>query len=235
MSDPVTTARRATEASPEVAPRGAGRFVGGVLLRFRAADGTTHVRALAYQMTFVAISGFIGIVGLASALHVEALRRMATELGLSLAPGPSGEVLRQTIRQGSSEGWTAAIVGLSAATVAGTLALAQLERSANRIAGSNLDRPGVRRYAVAAVLAVTVGVLFALGTLIAVGGNAIGAGFGWSGTAEDVWLVARWPFGAALILAATFLLYRHAPRERLGEHRSLLWGAIVSLALWVVL
>jgi uncharacterized BrkB/YihY/UPF0761 family membrane protein len=234
VSDLSRTARRASQAPREVASRGVGRFAGAVLLRFRAADGTTHVRALAYQMTFVAISGFIGLVGLASALHVEQLRTMATDLAHSLAPGPSGQVLQQTIRQGSSAGWTAAIVGLFAATVAGTLALAQLERSANRIAGSNVDRPGVRRYVMAAVLAVTAGMLFALGTLIAVGGGAIGRGLGWSGTAEDVWLYARWPFGAALILVATYLLYRHSPHERLGEHRTVMWGAIVSLALWVV-
>jgi uncharacterized BrkB/YihY/UPF0761 family membrane protein len=226
MSDLATAARRAAEPARDVASRGVGRFAGAVLLRFRAADGATHVRALAYQMTFVAISGFIGLVGLASALDFGALRRMATELGLSLAPGPSGELLRQSIRQGSSQGWTAALVGLTAATVGGTLALAQLERSANRIAGSNLDRPGIQRYVTAAVLAVTVGVLFAIGTLIAVGGSAIGAGLGWSGSAEDVWLFARWPFGAALILVATYLLYRHAPRERLGEHRTVLWGAV---------
>ena len=234
VGDLGTTTRRATEAPREVASRGPGRFAGAVLLRFRDADGTTHVRALAYQMTFVAISGFIGLVGLASALHVEQLRRMATELGHSLAPGSSGRLLAETIRQGSSEGWTAAIIGLSAAAIAGTFALAQLERSANRIAGSNEDRPGVRRYGLAAVFALTVGLLFALGTLLAVGGSAIAAGFGWSGTTEDVWSIARWPFGAALILAATYLLFRHLPKERLGEHRTVMWGAVVSLALWVI-
>jgi uncharacterized BrkB/YihY/UPF0761 family membrane protein len=234
VSDLGDTARRATEAPRAVASQGVGNFVGAVLLRFRAADGTTHVRALGYQMMFVAISGFIGLVGLASALDIEQLRGVATELGRSLAPGPSGQILQQTIRQGSSQGWTAAVVGLFASAVAGTLAMAQLERSANRIAGSNDDRPGVRRYVRAAILALTVGVLFVLGTLIAVGGSALAEGFGWRGTTEQVWVVARWPFGAAVILVATYLLFLHAPRERLGEHRTLLWGAVVSLALWAV-
>ena len=39
--------------SPGGTDGGLGPFVGDVLLRFRAADGTTHVRALAYQTMFV--------------------------------------------------------------------------------------------------------------------------------------------------------------------------------------
>lgn len=233
-------ARDVTEAPrPDAAHRGAarpraGRFAGAVLLRFRAADGTTHVRALAYQTMFIAISGFIGLVGLASVLDVDALRGTATELGRSLAPGPSGRILQQTIDQGSSHGGTAAAIGLVAATLAGTLAMAQLERSANRIAGSNLDRPGVARYLVAAGLAVSVGLLLVIGTLVAVGGGAVARGMGWEGATETTWTFARWPLGAAVILVATYLLFRHAPRERLGDRRTLMSGAVVSLVLWIV-
>lgn len=233
MPDLATTARRASQAPRAVAARGVGRFVGDVLLRFRAADGATHVRALAYQMMFVTISGFIGLVGLASVLEIEQLRGIATELGRSLAPGPSGRILQETIRQGSSEGGTAAVVGLFAALTAGTLAMAQLERSANRIAGSNEDRPGVRRYLAAAGYALTIGVLLVVGTMAAIGGSAIGRGFGWEGTAESIWVIARWPLGAAVVLAATYLIFRHVPRESLGEHRTLIWGSVVSVVLWV--
>jgi hypothetical protein len=38
--------------------------------RLRDADGTSHVRALAYQSMFVLLSGFIGLVGLASAFDL---------------------------------------------------------------------------------------------------------------------------------------------------------------------
>jgi membrane protein len=151
----------------------------------------------------------------------------------SFAPGESGRLLQETIRQGSSEGATAAVVGLIAASTAGTLALAQLERSANRLAGSNDDRPGVRRYLVAARLALTVGVLLVVGTLVAIGGGAVSRGFGWTGTVETTWGIARWPIGAALVLLATYLLFRRVPRERVGARGEVFGGALVSLALWI--
>ena len=216
-----------------VAARGVGRFAGDVLLRFRSADGTTHVRALAYQTMFVAISGFIGLIGLASVLDIEQLRGVAQQMARSFAPGESGRLLQETIRQGSSEGATAAIVGLVAATIAGTLALAQLERSANRLAGSNEDRPGVGRYLVAARLALTAGVLLVAGTLVAIGGGAVARGFGWTGTVETTWAIARWPIGAALVLLATYLLFLGVPRARIGARREVFGGALASLALWV--
>lgn len=211
-----------------------GAFVGDVLLRFRAGDGTTHVRALAYQSVFIALSGFIGLVGLANVLDVEQLRGVVGEMGRSLLSGSSGRLLQETIRQGSHEGSTAAIVGLTAAALAGTLAMAQLERSANRLAGSNVDRPGLLRYAVAVALALTVGSLLVAGALILGGGGALATGFGWSGDAGTVWAVIRWPLGIAVVAIATFLLFRLAPRSRITSRSSLLVGTIVAVILWVV-
>lgn len=221
-------------AAVRAAPRRTARLARDVLLRFRAADGATHVRALAYQVMFVTISGFIGLVGLAGVLDVEQLRGVVEELARSLLPGSSGELVQQTIRQGSSSGSTAAIVGLLAAASAGTLAMAQIERSANRLAGSNEDHPGVRRYLRAAAFALTVGVLFAAGTLLAAGGGAIAGGLGWSGALATVWSIARWPVGGVVVCAATFLLFRYVPRERLGDRRALVAGSLVGVVLWLV-
>jgi hypothetical protein len=44
--------------------RGGGELARSSVKRFREADGTSHVRALAYQSMFVLLSGFIGLVGL---------------------------------------------------------------------------------------------------------------------------------------------------------------------------
>ena len=89
-------------------------------------------------------------------------------------------MLVEAAEQGAQGGAPAAIVGLAAALGSGTLAMAQVERSANRLAGSNKDRPILRRYAVAFILAATVGVLFLLGALILGAGRALPAGLGWT-------------------------------------------------------
>lgn len=213
------------------ASRGGG-VLGDVLERLVSADGMSHVRALAYETTFIALSGFIGIVGLASLLHAGLLRGIVEELGHSIAPGPAGRLLGEAARRGTHGGGSAATVGLAAAFTAGTLAMAQVERSANRIAGSSEERSFLRRYIVAGLLAATVGVLLTAGALILGAGRAIGSGAGWTDDAQRVWWFLRWPIGVVVVGVAIGLLFRLAPRRRLGTPRAILGGTLVAVALW---
>jgi uncharacterized BrkB/YihY/UPF0761 family membrane protein len=71
------------------------------------------------------------------------------------------------------------VLGLLAAVLAGTLAMAQVERSANRLAGQPEDRPFRQHYGVAFVLALSARVLLAAGGLVLAGGRAISEGLGW--------------------------------------------------------
>ncbi len=61
--------------------------VAEVSRRFIRADGTSHVRALAYQSAFVMMSGFVGLVGIASVLGSEQLRTIVQEMALRVSPG----------------------------------------------------------------------------------------------------------------------------------------------------
>jgi YihY family inner membrane protein len=221
-------------ATSTVRRRGVGTFVGDVLRRFIAADGTTHVRALAYQTMFVILSGFIGLIGLATVMHIQQLRGVVTELAKSLMPGPGSKVIGQTVKEGSKSGGTAAFVGLAAAASAGMFSMAQLERSANRLMSSNDDRRAVPRFAIALALSLTVGTLLLIGALVLAGGSALATGFGWSGTAATTWSIARWPIGVVIVTVAIFAAFRFAPRERLASARLLWAGTIVAVVLWVV-
>ena len=201
--------------------------------RFRDADATNHARALAYQSSFVIISGFIGMVGLASVLDIEALRRTVVEMSKTLAPGPAGRLLEDAASQGASGGARAMVLGLGSALIGMTFAMAQVERSGNRIAGRNEDRPAGRRYGVAAVLALTAGVAMALGALVLAGGESIARGFGWD-EAATLWSVVRWPLGVALLGIAVYVLFRVAPDGPIASPRGLMAGTVVALVLWVV-
>jgi YihY family inner membrane protein len=216
----------------EVRRRGAGALAGDVFRRFRDADGTSHARALGYQGTFALLSGFIGLLGLASVLGDAALRGTLVELSKTLAPGPSGQLLQAAARQ--SSGGTTALVGLGAALISGSLAMAQIERSANRLSGRTQDRPGARRFVVALALALSAGVLAAVGLLICGGGRAIETGFGWHGTVADVWAVLRWIIGVAITTAGIYLLFRWAPERPLGPRRARMAGVLVTLVLWML-
>lgn len=216
----------------EIRRRGLAHVIGDVAGRFKDADGTSHTRALGYQGTFAMLSGFIGLLGLASVLGVDALRATMVEMSKSLAPGPSGQLLQEAARQ--SSGGTAAVVGLGASLISGTLAMAQIERSANRLSGRTQDRPGIRRFLVAFVLALSAGTLAAIGLLILAGGQSIATGFGWKGAVSDVWMVLRWIVGIVAAWAGLYLLFRWAPDRPLGSRGSRMAGVLVSLVLWVL-
>ena len=212
--------------------RGATGFITRTLRRFVDADGTSHVRALAYESTLIVLSGFIGVIGLASLLDADWFRGVVVELSRTIAPGPAGRLIGEAARRGAQAGSSAAAFGLAAAFATGTLAMAQVERSANRVSGLPEDRPPVRRYVVATVLAATVGVLLGLGGLLLGAGRAIASGVGWADEAETVWSFARWPVGLIVVALAVFLLFRFAPRRPLGPPRAILAGSLVAVVLW---
>jgi membrane protein len=220
---------RSTAARLDRAPS----LVQAVVRRFLDADGTSHMRALAYESILVALSGFIGLIGLASVLGIEQVRATVQQLVASISPGPSGQLLRQAASQGASSGATAAVVGLLAALSASTLAMAQLERSANRLAGA-ADRPVVPRFARAFFLALSAGLLLAIGALVLAGGEAVASGAGWKHEALSIWAVARWPLGVVIAAGGIYLLFRLAPRRSIEPHRAAVVGAAVAVVLWVL-
>jgi len=228
-------ARVKERTTPSVSEgRSAAETAKAAVDRFREADGTSHGRALAYQTVFVVISGFIGLVGLASVLDVRAVRGTVIEMAKQLAPGPSTRLLEEAVRNGSSGAGTAMALGLGSALVAGVFAMAQFERSANRIAGRRDDRDTARRWLVATGLALSAGVAIAAALLMIGGGQAIASGFGWEGGAATAWSVLRWPLGIVLATAGMYLLLRAAPAARLAGSRGLLIGAVVAVALWLI-
>jgi YihY family inner membrane protein len=212
--------------------RGGGEFARSSVKRFWEADGTSHARALAYQSMFVLLSGFIGLVGLASEFDLPRVRGIVEEMADTLSPGPSGRLLQEAASQGASGGRTVMLLGLLAAVLAGTLAMAQVERSANRLAGRFEDRPFGQRYGVAFVLALSAGVLLAAGGLALAGGRAISEGLGWERAALPVWTVVRWPLGVAVTAVGVYLLFRTAPRERIGSPMALAVGTAAAVVLW---
>jgi YihY family inner membrane protein len=212
--------------------RGVARFVRDVVERFVAADGTSHTRALAYQSMFVVLSGFIGFVGIASVFDLPQVRSTVEQLATTLSPGPSSRLLIEAAHQGARDGTTALIAGLGSALIAGTLAMAQIERSANRIVGSRHDRRALRRFGVAFLLAVSAGILMAASALVLGGGRAIATGAGWGSGAAAAWSIGRWPLGLGIAFVGVWLLFRTAPRRPARARGSVPVGAVVAVTLW---
>ena len=210
----------------------AGRTASRAIRRFIDHDGTSHTRALAYQSAFVLLSGFVGLIGLASVVNWAQLRATVEEQAERLAPGPAAKLLQDAAQHGASGAGTAAFFGIMAALIAGTLAMAQLERSANRLSDIDDDRPGLRRYILSFGLVVSAGALLVVGGLIVGSGRSIAHGAGLEGAAASAWSIARWPLGAAIAGTGIFVLYRVLMPGR-PSTRDLVGGALVALVLWV--
>jgi YihY family inner membrane protein len=206
--------------------------------RFRAADAFSHSRALAFQFTLTLLPSLIALVGLAAALDQEEVTRTIRATIEALAPGAAGEILTDALRQGRTaasqeNGETALVAGGLAALLAGTTAMAQIERGANRLYGVERDRPFLRKYGRALVLALTAGVLALLSVVVLVGGSAVRDAAGWSEGFDTAWSIARWPVGLAFAITAVAVLFEFAPRRRQPEASWLAFGAAASSALWL--
>jgi YihY family inner membrane protein len=208
------------------------------VIRFRAADGFSHSRALAFQTTLTLLPALIAVVGLAAALDQESFTRVVRDTIQSAAPGAAGEILTDALRQGPTAagrqtGETALAGGAVAAAVAGTTAMAQVERGANRLYGVERDRPFLAKYLRALLLAMTAGLLALLSLILVVGGAAIRDAVTWSESIDTVWKIARWPMGLILAVASVALLFEYAPRRRQPEASWLALGSGVAAALWL--
>ena len=227
------------EALETLRRTGRRRLVEDAVIRFRAADGFSHSRALAFQTTLTLLPALIAVVGLAAALDQDGFTRVVRDTIQSLAPGAAGDILTDALRQGSTaagreSGETALIGGALAASAAGTTAMAQVERGANRIYGVERDRPFVAKYLRALLLALTAGILAMLSLILLVGGAAIRDSVSWSESIDTVWRIARWPLGLTFTIASVALLFEYSPRRRQPEASWLAVGAGVAAALWLV-
>jgi YihY family inner membrane protein len=237
-SVPETYELEGDDALQTLRTTGWGRLLKDAFLRFRAADGFSHSRALAFQVMLTLLPFVIAVVGLATALQVEDVRELVTRTFDRLAPGPAGQLFTEAIRQGaknaSSGGLTALLLGAVAALTSATLAMGQIERGANRLYGVEQDRPTTEKYLNGFKLACTAGILTVAAFLIIVAGSDLAGGSGASNALSAIWSVLRWPLSIALVIVAFALLFKAAPRRRQPSWSWLAVGSGMSVLLWFV-
>lgn len=225
------------DAFHTLATTGRRRLLADSLVRFRAADGFSHSRALAFQITLTLLPALIAVVGLAANAGQEDFTRVVRDTIRDLTPGAVGEMLTEALRFGSESGEesgeTALAAGGLAALVAGASAMGQVERGANRIYGVERDRPIVWKYAVGLGLAVTAGVLGVLSLVVLMGGAAIREALDWGDAFDTAWKILRWPLGVTFAIGSVALLFEISPRRRQPEASWLAFGAGVSVLLWL--
>jgi YihY family inner membrane protein len=221
---------------------GLGHLLATGFLRFRYGDGFSHARAFALQLALATVPLVIAAAGLAAALGAESFAEVVARTVVALSPGSSDALVSDVVEGGSEEGSergeVVVALGLATAFVAATSAFAQLERGANRIYGTDRDRPALRKYLRAAVLTLTAGTAMAVGLLLIVAGEPFGDAveqvYHWGDAAESAFDVVRWPVGLAALVVAVTVLFRHAPRRRQPGLSWMAVGAGVTVLAWLV-
>jgi YihY family inner membrane protein len=217
---------------------GWGQLAKDSFVRFRAADGTSHSRSLAFQVMLTLLPFVIAVVGLATAMNVDQLRQLLTQTVDRLAPGPAGQIFTQAISQGAKSatrgGLWALLLGAVAALASATVAMGQIERGANRLYGVEQDRPTADKYWNGFKLACTAGVLTVAAFMLIVAGTDVAKAAGLSGVVKALWTLLRWPLSIGFVVVAFALLFRAAPRRHQPSWSWLAVGSGVSVLLWFV-
>ena len=225
------------EALETLRRTGRRRLLVDSIVRFRAADGFSHSRALAFQVTLTLLPALIAVVGFAAALGQDDFTRIVRDTIQDLTPGAPGEILTDALRHGSESGResgeTALTAGGIAAVLAGMSAMGQVERGANRIYGVERDRPFQWKYLIGLGLALTAGVLALLSLVVLMGGAAIRDALDWGESLDTAWKILRWPLGVLLAVGSVALLFEYSPNRRQPEWSWLAFGAGVSALLFL--
>jgi YihY family inner membrane protein len=235
---PETHGLEGDDALKTLRSTGLGQLAKDAFQRFRAADGFTHTRALAWSITLTILPFVIAFVGFTSLLNQDRVSKAVVKGVEQVAPGPASQIFSQAFRQGakSAKGGsrTALILGTAAALAAGTTAMGQVERGANRIYGIERDRPTVDKYLRGFLLAVSSGVLIGLAMALLIAGTTVAEALGLQDNLGAIWGLLRWPVGVALAIGAFALLFERAPRRRQPDVSWLAFGSGLAVVLWLV-
>lgn len=216
---------------------GKTRLIKDAVQRLRVADGFSHARSLAFLIALVCIQGIIGLVGLANLLHQGNISHVVVSTIRRIVPGPAGRELTVAVSQAhhatGSHHYSAILFATVAGLVAATTAVGQLERGFNRIYGIEQDRPTVRKYGFAFILALSAGTLATLAFACLAFTKTIFQGTN-LGFIASTWSILRWPLGIALMGVAVTLLFRWSPRRAQPQFSWLAFGAAISVVLWGV-
>jgi len=236
---PETLGLEGDDAVRTLRATGPGRLARDAFVRLRAADGFTHARSLAYAIAIAVLPLLIAFVGFATLLDQKQLTEAVQRSVEQVAPGPAGRVVTQAFEQGERSGRSgsraALFTGLVAALAGATVAMAQVERGANRLYGQQSDRPTLQRYTRAFVLACSSGLLLTVAIALLFAGATLGRALGLGDELSAVWALLRWPLGIAAAVVGFALLFQRAPKRRQPDASWLAFGSATAIGLWLAL
>jgi membrane protein len=231
----------AERARNEVSP-GAWATLKRTAREFREHSLTDWAAALTYYgllSLFPALIAMVSLLGLFG--DPKTTTASVTEIITSIGPDSAAQTFEGPIESVVSDRRAAGfafVLGLAVALWSASGYIGAFMRASNVIYETSEDRPfwKLRPLQLAVTLAMVASVaLLALG-LVLTGPivAAIAEPVGLSGTAVDVWNVAKWPAMVAIFVLMVDLLYYASPDAKLHGFLWVTPGCLVALAAWVI-
>jgi len=200
------------------------------------AAALTYYGLLSLFPALIAMVSLIGIFG-----DPQTTTAKLTEIITELGPESAAETFEGPIESVVESQRTAGLAfafGLAFALWSASGYVGAFTRASNVIYGTSEERPfwKLRPLQIAVTLALVVMMaLLAMG-LVLTGPivEAIAGPVGLSGTAVDVWDIAKWPVMAAIFVLMVDVLYYATPDVKLRGLRWVTPGALVALAVWAL-
>lgn len=200
------------------------------------AAALTYYGLLALFPALIAMVSLIGIFGdpqTTTAKLTEIITELGPESGAETFEGP----IKSIVENQSAAGF-AFVAGLAIALWSASGYVGAFTRASNIVYETPEGRPfwKLRPLQIAVTLAMIVLMaLLAIG-LVLTGPvvEAIAGPVGLSGTAVDVWNLAKWPVMAALFILMVDVLYYTTPNVKIRGFKWVTPGAIVAIVVWAV-
>ena len=202
-------------------------------VRLRAADGFSHARSLAFVTSLVLVQGLVALVGFTVVFGDLRISKEVIQAIQASFPGPVGALLTDAVTQarkvGGEERYLPLLVGLAGTIVTGTTAMGQVERGFNQLYGIEQDRPVLRKYGRAFLLAMGAGTILACNFVVFTWGRGNGATNDLLGATSPV---VRWPIALLVAGLALGAMLRFAPFRRQPAWSWLMFGAAFCVVGW---
>jgi membrane protein len=200
------------------------------------AASLTYYALLSLFPALIAMVSLIGIFG-----DPQTTTSKLTEIITEIGPESSAETFKgpiESIVENRSAAGFAFVFGLAVALWSASGYVGAFIRASNIIYETPEGRPfwKLRPLQIAVTLAMIVMMALLAVGLVLTGPivSAIAGPIGLSGTAVDVWNIAKWPVMAAIFILMVDVLYYASPNVKLRGFRWVTPGAIVAIVVWAI-
>jgi membrane protein len=200
------------------------------------AAALTYYGLLSLFPALIAMVSLIGIFG-----DPQTTTAKLTEIITELGPESAAETFQgpiESIVENQTAAGFAFVFGLAVALWSASAYVGAFIRASNVIYETPEGRPfwKLRPLQIAVTLAVIVMVALLAVGLVLTGPivRAIADPIGLSGTAVDIWNIAKWPVMAAIFILMVDLLYYASPNVKLRGFHWVTPGAVVAIVVWAI-